>query len=248
MVCLMLGLFLIGLRHYLPDYISVVLANVFIFANPILIWIGMDRFLDIKSNFWHPLIGLIASFLLFTYCWLATSYVYSRVIIVSMVVAGYNFRHFLVSRIHLHKVIDGKEKLLMTGFLLIAISSAMRIVPFIFNGTAQTDFMAYQSRQALAVIATFLSVFATVLGMLKVHQQRLEKELHQTRDELDTVRELLPMCSVCKKIRLDDDTWRSVEDYLSHTSKTRVSHSMCPDCLRKLYPEMADEVLLDLKK
>ncbi|WP_156360601.1 hypothetical protein [Dethiosulfatarculus sandiegensis] len=108
--------------------------------------------------------------------------------------------------------------------------------------------MAYQNSQTLAVTATLLGVLTTVLGMLKVNQQRLEKELNQTKDELDTMRELLPMCSWCKRIRIDDDTWQSVEDFLGAQSQAQVSHSMCPDCLHKYFPEMADSVLRELEK
>ena len=248
MVCLMLGLLLIGLRHYLPGIITVILANGLIFANQILIWIGLDRFLGIRSRIWPPLIGLVASFMLLTYFWLTSPYVFPRIIIVSFVVSAYSFRLFIAARKHLGKVVEGEEKLLMTGFLLIFIFSAMRLAPFLFGGTDQTDFMAYQSSQTLAVTATLLGVLTTVLGMLKVNQQRLEKELNQTKDELDTMRELLPMCSWCKRIRIDDDTWQSVEDFLGAQSQAQVSHSMCPDCLHKYFPEMADSVLRELEK
>jgi hypothetical protein len=39
-----------------------------------------------------------------------------------------------------------------------------------------------------------------------------------------------------------------VERYIGGHSEAEFSHSICPDCIRKLYPEYADEVLRGLEK
>ena len=56
---------------------------------------------------------------------------------------------------------------------------------------------------------------------------------------------LLPICASCKKIRNDDGYWQQVESYLSQHTEVEFSHSICPPCVRKLYPELAAEVLED---
>ena len=33
----------------------------------------------------------------------------------------------------------------------------------------------------------------------------------------------------------------TVEDYLAHHSNVLVTHGICPECLRKNYPEYADD-------
>ena len=36
--------------------------------------------------------------------------------------------------------------------------------------------------------------------------------------------------------------WNEIERYISEHSETQFSDSICPDCMRKLYPEIADEI------
>lgn len=72
----------------------------------------------------------------------------------------------------------------------------------------------------------------------------------ELQDALAQVKKLsgfIPICASCKKIRDDKGYWNQVEKYISDHSEALFSHSICPDCMRLLYPEIADEVLGDLK-
>ena len=55
--------------------------------------------------------------------------------------------------------------------------------------------------------------------------------------ELEALRRIVPICSVCKKIRDDQDYWSEVESYLSEHMSVDFSHSLCPKCAREFYPE-----------
>ena len=48
---------------------------------------------------------------------------------------------------------------------------------------------------------------------------------------------LLPICANCKKIREGTD-WKAVEDYVSTHSLVDFTHSLCPECQKKLYPNL----------
>lgn len=50
----------------------------------------------------------------------------------------------------------------------------------------------------------------------------------------------LPICASCKKIR-HQDQWEQIESYISKNSLACFSHSLCPDCQKKLYPELFRE-------
>lgn len=52
---------------------------------------------------------------------------------------------------------------------------------------------------------------------------------------------LLPICSKCKKIRNDKGYWQKVEEYIRQHSEADFSHSLCPDCVEVLYPELDKE-------
>jgi CRP-like cAMP-binding protein len=56
---------------------------------------------------------------------------------------------------------------------------------------------------------------------------------------IETLGSLLPICANCKRIRETDDVWTNIEEYISHHSDTEFSHGICPECLKKLYPEIA---------
>ncbi len=73
-------------------------------------------------------------------------------------------------------------------------------------------------------------------------QERLIRQLREALTKVKTLRGLLPICASCKKIRDDDGYWRKVEIYVEEHSDAVFSHSLCPDCMRKLYPEIANEI------
>ncbi|MDD3992785.1 MAG: PAS domain S-box protein [Desulfobacterales bacterium] len=76
-------------------------------------------------------------------------------------------------------------------------------------------------------------------------RKRAEKEridlvnkLQAALAEIKTLRGILPICSHCKKIRNDKGDWEQIEVYIKEHSEVDFSHSLCPECMKKLYPEM----------
>lgn len=64
------------------------------------------------------------------------------------------------------------------------------------------------------------------------------EELKYARErELKNLRGLLPICTGCKKIKDGKGYWEKVEKYLSEHADIDLSHSLCPDCVQKLYPK-----------
>jgi sigma-B regulation protein RsbU (phosphoserine phosphatase) len=75
---------------------------------------------------------------------------------------------------------------------------------------------------------------------------QLEKSLRQKNEDLSEalahvkqLKGLLPICMFCKKIRKDEDYWQQVEEYLFEHTEADFSHSICPQCMEKHYPEYA---------
>ena len=60
--------------------------------------------------------------------------------------------------------------------------------------------------------------------------------------EIETLHALLPICASCKKIRDDQGYWSQVEQYFETHTKTVFTHSLCPHCVRKWYPELYPEL------
>jgi PAS domain S-box-containing protein len=63
-------------------------------------------------------------------------------------------------------------------------------------------------------------------------REQLVRELQTALAEVKTLREILPICSYCRKIRDDENYWHTVENYISDHTGTRFSHSICPSCMK----------------
>ena len=69
-------------------------------------------------------------------------------------------------------------------------------------------------------------------------REKLIAELRGALAEIKTLSGLLPICASCKKIRDDSGYWNQIELYVGDRSDAQFSHSICPDCKEKLYPEL----------
>lgn len=47
--------------------------------------------------------------------------------------------------------------------------------------------------------------------------------------------------TLCKKIRDDSGYWSQLEIYISEHSEAEFSHGICPECIKKLYPEQSQK-------
>ncbi|MFQ6044003.1 MAG: hypothetical protein ACE5PV_24380, partial [Candidatus Poribacteria bacterium] len=67
--------------------------------------------------------------------------------------------------------------------------------------------------------------------------EQTNKELKEALETVKTLRGLIPICANCKKIRDDKGYWHQVEVYIREHSEANFSHSICPECTKKLYPD-----------
>ncbi len=56
--------------------------------------------------------------------------------------------------------------------------------------------------------------------------------------ELVELRRVIPICANCKRIRNDQEYWEHLEAYFKSRLDLDFSHGICPDCLRRLYPDL----------
>jgi PAS domain-containing protein len=69
-------------------------------------------------------------------------------------------------------------------------------------------------------------------------REKLILELQEALAKVKTLTGFIPICASCKKIRDDKGFWNQIEAYLSAHSELEFSHSLCPECAHKLYPEL----------
>lgn len=76
---------------------------------------------------------------------------------------------------------------------------------------------------------------------MEAEREQLIVELQEALAEVKTLSGLLPICASCKKIRDDKGYWQTVERYISEHSEAEFTHGICPDCVKKLYPDLYEK-------
>jgi GAF domain-containing protein len=95
----------------------------------------------------------------------------------------------------------------------------------------------------LELVAKLRDLVQEQLGLIFMNQtlQDEKKRLADYIDELKTLRELIPICARCKRVRSSPDYWEAVEAYVSQRTGASFTHSLCPRCAEELYPGLLPE-------
>ena len=86
----------------------------------------------------------------------------------------------------------------------------------------------------------FLSIFEDISDRkgLEKENESLIAELRKAISEIKQLRGILPICASCKKIRDDKGEWMQIEAYIRNHSEADFSHSICPECAKKIYQDI----------
>ena len=110
-------------------------------------------------------------------------------------------------------------------FLSLTIGNEIIDLPhYIFNNAPTM----YSQRFGEIIIELF--IFFTVMTIQILLFQKLYKRIR-------VLEGFIPICANCKKIRNTQDQWEQMEKYIAEHSLAEFSHSICPDCIRQLYPD-----------
>ena len=102
----------------------------------------------------------------------------------------------------------------------------------------------YFDKEHLIVGGVTAIVFVVLFGILLSHVHTLTRALNTIK----ILEEFLPMCCNCKRIRMananpaEQESWQSIEGYITENTDSQISHGICPDCTKKLYPQLAVKV------
>jgi sigma-B regulation protein RsbU (phosphoserine phosphatase) len=62
---------------------------------------------------------------------------------------------------------------------------------------------------------------------------RVAERILQFTTEIRLLKQLIPICMYCKRVRDDTDFWHQVETYIHQHTGSNFSHGICPDCFTK---------------
>ncbi len=97
---------------------------------------------------------------------------------------------------------------------------------------------------------TIVELLQTLKGIIESHLETIHvnqvlgdknKRLSDYLREIQAFRGLVPICSSCKSIQDRQGEWHPIEHYLIKHPEADFSHSICPACMQKLYPDFSDE-------
>jgi hypothetical protein len=108
---------------------------------------------------------------------------------------------------------------------------------------AQLEGMAVEDKERRSAFVRLIISDITERKRIEEEKERLIIELQNALAQVKKLSGFIPICASCKKIRDDKGYWRQVEEYIRDHSEALFSHSICPDCMRSLYPEIAADVL-----
>jgi hypothetical protein len=131
-----------------------------------------------------------------------------------------------------HKKIWIVFLVMLTVFVFLTITNELLDLPHYLFSDEPTQF-SHRKGEVIFEIAIYFLVLASSFWYF---QKKLIKEIR-------ILEGFIPICANCKKIRQDVD-WKTLEDYISANSLAKFSHSICPDCLKILYPDFVDKSYL----
>lgn len=100
-------------------------------------------------------------------------------------------------------------------------------------------FSRFKSKDEFHLLLTVNDITAT--KQAEKEKERLIGELQEALAKIKTLSGMLPICGECKRIRDDKGDWQRLEYYIRDHSEAEFTHSVCPECARKLYPELYED-------
>jgi hypothetical protein len=99
-----------------------------------------------------------------------------------------------------------------------------------------SDYFHYPAGSLELILSIAGNIFDTIsfslliYGFIKVIKYKKADE-----KRIQSLEQLLPLCSNCKKYRTGDGQWLPIEKYLIDSGSPAITHGICPECSEELY-------------
>ena len=128
----------------------------------------------------------------------------------------------------------------------------------VFAMAPQFYYYLTQGSEGGTIIALLIATFVvfTIGVSIDVYKSAISSlqtnhELQKYINEVKVLQGIIPICSYCKNIRNNDDSWQQMESYIDAHSEAQFSHGICPECyenvvkkdLQRLIKEEPDKSL-----
>lgn len=131
------------------------------------------------------------------------------------------------------------------GFLWVIFMMIPTFIIILFPELSNSFAFHPEFRLRLIISLIIVSFTAWLLESLRnnffIQIQNQKNKLETALNNIKTLQGMLPICSHCKKIRDDKGYWNQIESYIRDHSEAEFSHSICPECAKRFYPELIDD-------
>ena len=110
-------------------------------------------------------------------------------------------------------------------FLCLTLGNEIIDIPHHVFNDAPTLYSQRYGEIIIELIIFFIVVTIQILLFIKLYRR------------IRVLEGFIPICASCKKIRNTEDQWEQMEKYIAQHSLAKSSHSICPDCVKQLYPD-----------
>ncbi len=237
------GFLLIFLRGRVPILLSGPLANTLLVAGLVMLSWGVDVHAEERPRYAPGLAWVAVSAVLFIFVTYGQPRYNLRVVAVSALLLAINGA---IGIRLLRRRNDAAVQHLLTGSIFLASAAAMAVRGFLamFGPSQDTPFVSSPS-SVVGFLAAFVMPILVAIGLLSMVARKMQVEREQTigdreaaRGRITALGGLLPICASCKKIRDEAGHWHEVEVYVRRHSPADFSHTLCPSCAGKLYPDL----------
>ena len=144
------------------------------------------------------------------------------------------FIRLLSFTIAIYFVIKYREWRIMFLAAMFFLMAARQILTFsIWTGAIEKSEIARTLSELPGFVVTLLSLLSIIyLGMILSGKSQL---IQEQKNSINTLKNLLPICAKCKKIRDDEGYWKEIDSYIESHTDSKFSHGLCEECSDKLY-------------
>jgi len=231
------GMFLLSMRGFLPDYLTILISNTLLILSIVFINTGLSLFSGVWS-YKKTYILLLSLFIIVFYYY---SYVVPSLIDRAVVFSVFQIMLCAVMVIiayrDLPRVLARRNYILFWFLIFTVVWPFIRVVASFFETGMPTDLMNAGISYQLNFLGSIAAYIVLLVGLIIINAQRIEQEMAKSKDQVKAITGLIPICASCKKIRDDNGYWNQLESYLNKNVDLDFSHAICPECMEKLYPE-----------
>lgn len=117
------------------------------------------------------------------------------------------------------------------------LTTILTIIGFFFSPPGG-EFWKVLFNRLMGVAVVWITVWLIIrFKIADLARKMALEERQKALDEIKILQGILPICSACKKIRDKAGQWKQMEVYIRDHSEADFTHGVCPECIKKLYPE-----------